>query len=162
MRYLKLCVTLLLLLLVACSRHDAMSFDEKIKEVLDQSKMGFNNIIHYEVISQGLYVFLENKEEGWVHSGLIEIKNGEFQWKEGIGAVEISPPPGVNEPFTSIVTGMRGSEPRYIAYGVIYDEKVRGIKHNDISAKIITLPELSLWVIFSDKKLDVINLLATY
>jgi len=161
MRYLKLCVVLLIILLSACSRHDAMSFDEKIKELLDSSKMGFDKIIHYEVVSEGLYVFLKNKE-GRIHSGLIEINNGEFSWKEGIGVVETSLSPNNDASFTTIVTGTRVSEPRYIAYGVITDEKVRGIKHNDISAKIITLPELSLWIIFSDKKLDMRNLVATY
>jgi len=161
MHYLKLCVVLSIILLAACSRHDTMTFDQEIKNVLEQTKLEFKKIIHYEVVSEGLYVFLENKE-GSVSSGLIEIKNGEYKWKEGIGSVDIVNPPGSNEPFSLIVTGQRNSEPRYIAYGVITDEKVRGIKHKDISAKIITLPELSLWIIFSDKKLDMINLVATY
>lgn len=148
-------ITLITLLLSGCSNKTDMSFEEKIIKALHENKVQYTEILHYEVINDGLYVFLMNEEE--IKSGVIEINSGDLKWKEAIGSIE-NTTNLENNLFSTITTGLRPTTPHYIAYGVINSNSVLDIKFNDVSAKIVRLPEVALWIIFSDKVINTTEL----
>lgn len=154
-RILSVSLIITLCILSACSKKEVNTFQDGIKFALEKQNVKYSKIIGYEVIQNGIYLFLLNDEAELV-SGLVKIEGNKFEWSEGTGAINLN---DKNERgFSVLTTGSRSSEPTYITYGLIYKDDIKSISYKNNYAKILKVDNVVLWYIMSDSKIDVENI----
>ncbi|KGP71029.1 hypothetical protein [Pontibacillus yanchengensis] len=108
----------------------------------------FDEIIHKEVIKDGVFVFYIN--DNGLFGGYIKLTNKGWDWERGGGVTSsLNPDRGYNWQGLNLV-----DSDFMIKYGVITDNSIMGIKHayKDRLAKLVTTKkDFRLWFLMSEE-----------
>ncbi|MFJ7973674.1 hypothetical protein [Psychrobacillus sp. NPDC096389] len=126
----KLSIIVCLLLLSSCNSNvENNTIEEQLLEEMKEAHMEVEEIIHLEVVNDGMLVFYTKDNN--LYDGFIKLKGAKWKWHLGGGALPLQTEDGINWSFTNF-------DDFFVRYGVITDNNIKQVKDGESEyAKII-------------------------
>ncbi|MDN4609240.1 hypothetical protein [Sporosarcina highlanderae] len=128
-RWFKLCLVACLSIvsifsLSACdnNKNETTTIKQQLLDEMKDTNMDVEEIIHLEVIKDGIVVFYTKDNE--LNDAFIKLKNAKWEWYFGGGSLPLQAENGFNWSFTNF-------DQFYVRYGVISDDKIKRVKDEE-------------------------------
>lgn len=150
------------LFLNGCSETEQKIIVDDLKHAMNQAKIQYDEILHIEVIKDGVQVFYVNQSD--LNAGFIRNTSDGWKWIIGEGSVSLQAYEGL-----SWLASNNNNNPSYYIFGVISNSDITQVKTKkpdgtqEETAKIVVTKEgIRLWFIHYDQPvnapMDVIGL----
>ncbi len=116
------CLALIFLLSSCDSKHKNPTIEQKLLDVMKDTNVQVEEIIHLEVIKDGVLVFYTRDNS--LYNAFIKLKGAQWEWYLGSGTLPIQTDQMLNSAFTNF-------DDFFIRYGVITDPKIRRVKDEE-------------------------------
>lgn len=134
-RRIKFCIIVCLsfisiFLLSSCASYkENPTIEEQLLDVMEDTNIEVEEIIHLEVVNNGILVFYTKDNN--LYDGFIKLKDAKWQWHLEGGSLPLQPDDDLNWSFTNF-------DDFFVRYGVIKDNKIKQVKDEESNnAKII-------------------------
>ncbi|MBD3922348.1 hypothetical protein H8B09_26570 [Paenibacillus sp. PR3] len=145
-----------------CSSRESRSIPDGIKQIMSDSSIQYDEIMHIEVYHDGFLAFYRN--DSGLNAGFIRNASDGLKWIIGTGGAELDSEIGLSWTASNLV-----EVPIYFIFGVISDPDIAQVKTNkpdatlEKTAKIVTTNDgTRIWFVLFENPvnapLDVIGL----
>ncbi|WP_138420850.1 hypothetical protein [Aquibacillus sediminis] len=135
-----------LILITGCNNQEEnLSIEQQIENAMLEVEMDFDEILHKEVVKDGIFVFYKKNDELW--GGFIKLTNEGWEWVRGSGGASFNPEKGYNNQGSNYV-----ESDFMIQYGIITDPSIENIKQEfgNRKAKKVTIDSgFRLWFLIN-------------
>lgn len=129
-------------ILIGCTERTP-TLSEKIQEELRRAKISYTEVIHTEMVNNGLLVFFSNPER-YVIAGYLEYSSNGWKWVTSVGGVSLDK----GGHLLQANTGM----PFYVDWGILVEPTVANVTVKGNQAKLITtVSGVRLWIHYPEQ-----------